>query len=909
MTKNVTRYLKTGALFLLLFAAKAHAQNTLDKLGLTSSTPASTAYSLRLLSSSYTGPLVRITTNSGTSYYDVYPDVTTGGFTTNSKISASVSTYNAAVAAVGSSALSTLITAGTTNATVAIWYDQSGYGRNVLQGTVSNQPTIINSGSIKTYNGVPSLAFNGSSSNYLHSTSSATWLNDTPYSIQAVAQLSVTANTNFLVSTVGSVTDAGLQFGWWASSQFNLAQYADDGEYHSVTCNNSLNIYSGVKYAAGGSALWINGTSGGTNAKPSSNLNTSGVLNIGCSWNNGFFWTGSYSENIIYTTAISTADRQAVEGNQITYYNSVTWTGATSTDWSDATNWSTGVVPTSTYHVVIPASLTHEPILTADVTINYLEINGSVTLNGHALTVGGVLSGSGTTQSTSGSSTLSLTNSSSNTIGNLINTGTALTISGPLTVTNNLKISGTLNTGGNLTLASTCFVDGNTGSANISGNVSVQLTIPQGIKAFRCLGVPLSGAGSIASTWGSQLVSGASIYQYGASGVTTVATSANLQPKQGYQVLIDASAGAKTLSATGTLFTGNQSIPLNATSGTWNFVSNPYQSQVAFSALTKSGLYQGFYYLDPNAQVNSYLAWSWYSTGTGVSNIYSPSQLNGYIQPGQAFWVCSNAANASLTFTEAAKNNTVSQTAIFGAAAPLNRIATGLFANGKNVDGAVAVFNNNFTKTFGKEDGPKISNQGENLTFVVANADVSANGWTMPTATDELPMHLYNLKTNTAYSLQLDASQFVGNGLNAYIKDKVLGTQTLLAGDSNLVAFTTTTDTAAYSNRYSIVFGASPLPVRSIAVTATALANKQVAVKWITVGESNVANYKVERSSNGTSFTTLATASPSTSHNYSFVDATIPSGAGVYYRIKATDNTGAVSYSNVAKLTTYDLRL
>ena len=63
-------------IIVLLFCAfQVNAQNTLDNLGLSSNTPASVAYSLRLLSTSYTGPLVRI--RIGSSFYDVYPDSST----------------------------------------------------------------------------------------------------------------------------------------------------------------------------------------------------------------------------------------------------------------------------------------------------------------------------------------------------------------------------------------------------------------------------------------------------------------------------------------------------------------------------------------------------------------------------------------------------------------------------------------------------------------------------------------------------------------------------------------------------------------------------------------------------------------------------------------------------------------
>ena len=120
---------KLLTLVLLLTAFISHAQNTLDNVGLSSATPASVAFSLRQLSTSYTGPLVRV--KVGASFYDVYPDASTKKFSLSSKISAAVGTYNAGVAVATANALSTVIS-GSTNATVAIWYDQSGNAVHVL---------------------------------------------------------------------------------------------------------------------------------------------------------------------------------------------------------------------------------------------------------------------------------------------------------------------------------------------------------------------------------------------------------------------------------------------------------------------------------------------------------------------------------------------------------------------------------------------------------------------------------------------------------------------------------------------------------------------------------------------------------------------------------------------------------
>src|ERR1700753_3788695 len=102
------------------FIQSATAQNALDKLGITSALPAAGAYFLRQLSSTYSGPLVRITI--GGSYYDIYPDATTAQtISLTSPISAAYVNYNDASTGATTNTLGSIV-AGQT-ATVAIWYD------------------------------------------------------------------------------------------------------------------------------------------------------------------------------------------------------------------------------------------------------------------------------------------------------------------------------------------------------------------------------------------------------------------------------------------------------------------------------------------------------------------------------------------------------------------------------------------------------------------------------------------------------------------------------------------------------------------------------------------------------------------------------------------------------------------
>ena len=105
------------------------------------STKASGAYSLRKLNCTYTGKCINVrkgTSITGTTTTDI-------GFTSSGDLD--------------TAALKTFI--GTSNGGyVAIWYDQSGNGKNLTQTTAINQPRIAsNSGVIDRVNSRPTITF------------------------------------------------------------------------------------------------------------------------------------------------------------------------------------------------------------------------------------------------------------------------------------------------------------------------------------------------------------------------------------------------------------------------------------------------------------------------------------------------------------------------------------------------------------------------------------------------------------------------------------------------------------------------------------------------------------------------------------------------------------------------------
>jgi len=307
-------------LLFLLTALLSNAQNTLDNVGLTSATPASVAYSLRQLSTSYTGPLVRV--KVGSSFYDVYPDASTKKFSLSSKISAAIGTYDAAVAAASTNALSTIIS-GSIDATVAIWYDQSGNGVHVLSNTSTAK--IITAGSINTLSGQPTVYFSGNTSK-LSSSSTVDYSAFSGATVNAVAQN--TATTSGYAGIIGTA-NAGTYPGYNISYSSG-GGYQSDGDgcgYGSSVTSTDPKIVTTIfiNNTTNYSKIYVNNVLK-TNVAVTSSCTLSNTSNskifIGVSRGLGSTSTfvGNISEAIIFPSQLSDAIRNPLETNQTQTY-------------------------------------------------------------------------------------------------------------------------------------------------------------------------------------------------------------------------------------------------------------------------------------------------------------------------------------------------------------------------------------------------------------------------------------------------------------------------------------------------------------------------------------------------------------------------------------------------------------
>ena len=97
------------------------------------------------------------------------------------------------------------------------------------------------------------------------------------------------------------------------------------------------------------------------------------------------------------------------------------------------------------------------------------------------------------------------------------------------------------------------------------------------------------------------------------------------------------------------------------------------------------------------------------------------------------------------------------------------------------------------------------------------------------------------------------------------------------------------------------------LPLKLINFTA-AKQNKDALLKWNTTNEINVSHFNVERSWDGSTFTTLPNVAAQNNLNNSYVFTDLLSLLSttnkdiIYYRLKSTDVNGSFSQSNIVQL-------
>jgi hypothetical protein len=522
---------------------------------------------------------------------------------------------------------------------------------------------------------------------------------------------------------------------------------------------------------------------------------------------------------------------------------SVTWNGSTNNSWTTATNWTPNRVPGITDEVVIP-NVSTLPSITTSQSVNKLTINSSasITLTGSLQIAGnlinnGTISGAGTVtisgfagQTIAGNGFISnLTLSNDATIAS--GAGNTLGITGTLTLS-----SGVFTTNNNLVLKSYSTGTGRIAaiaSGSLIGNVTTELYIPGGRRAYRFIGHPFSNTLNMASLIDNIYITGSgagfdatltnnpSSFWYNNSGAAWAAftsTSDNSWSQfRGARVLIrgdrtqtttltgaNVTPNAVTLDMSGTINAGNINISLPTANG-YHFVSNPYPSPVDIGTVigTTPNIGTTYWVWDANAMTRGQYVTKAYNSG--VYNL----AMNG------AFIVQPTAAT-SLAFTEA--NKTASATAnLFRTTNSIAQLELEIQYNNYYADNLFVVENKNAKASKDISDGEKLTNQ--DLNFFTLSSDNTKLGYDSRPIQEGtiIPLGLSTNITST-YTIKVVNNSFSAS-IPLYLRDKFLNKYTKLTTDATY-SFDVTADAATQGNNRFEITTFKPLP---LAVNSTLL--------------------------------------------------------------------------------------
>jgi hypothetical protein len=593
-----------------------------------------------------------------------------------------------------------------------------------------------------------------------------------------------------------------------------------------------------------------------------------------------------------------------------------------------------------------------------------LQIWGNVTNNGTFNAVSGTIE-----MKSSSAQSIPANTFVNNALNNLIisnSSATGVTLNGALNIYGSLTFTGAgriFTTNDYLTIkstaAATAWVGDLTGNT-ITGKVTVERYIAAH-KAWHFLAVPTNTTQTIKQTWqegavnlgsnpvpgfGTEITSNRSTWASDGFDTSSLNPSVkkynavtnawvgvantnvlDIKATDGYCIFVRGDRLATGLSSpatqtvlrtTGNLYVGDQpaiAVPANQ----FMAIGNPYASAIDMRNITKTGLKDFFYVWDP--QLAGFYGYGGYQTFSsdgsgnyvvtpGSGSFGTSGSVSNYIKSGLAFFVQATAAGGSITFKEAAKGNSAGQ-ANTPASLPWPQLRANVYGISPDktvymADGLLINYGDNFSNGVDSMDALKSYNTSENLSVKTGGTLLVVERRHTIVKSDTVFLNLTGVKAQ-GYRFEFMATGVYQPGLNGFLEDTYLKTRTPLNIDGTTTADFSIVNIAGSraANRFRIVFTPQAiLPVTFTSLKAYPVASK-IAVEWTVDNETNINQYVVEKSLDGTSFnklaTTPATANGGHSASYQVTDS-IPADGYNYYRVKSVDISGQELYTGVVKV-------
>ena len=193
---------------------------------------------------------------------------------------------------------------------VTTWYDQSGNALNAVQATAANQPRIVNAGVVDLLGSRPAVLANGSS----HMTTPT--ITPGPVSVNGVVERDFVTATNRM--WLSATPNSAIKLGMTAAADFYRLGFTSVSPTLSYTVGAPTVRTHIVQAGTNGLTPFRDGNAQSTGTSgPSS---TAVPIILLASPTDSQSWIGPVAEIIVFTSALSTTDRQTLERNQGAYF-------------------------------------------------------------------------------------------------------------------------------------------------------------------------------------------------------------------------------------------------------------------------------------------------------------------------------------------------------------------------------------------------------------------------------------------------------------------------------------------------------------------------------------------------------------------------------------------------------------
>ena len=537
----------------------------------------------------------------------------------------------------------------------------------------------------------------------------------------------------------------------------------------------------------GGNTITARGIVYGTTSNPTlaNSVVADGITTTGIF---GTALSGLTAATTYHARAFATNSAGTVFGNDITFTTVAIsyWTGTVSSIWANPANWSTGITPTSQTDVVI-ASVTNQPVIAADITINSLTIN-----TGASLTVP---------------------------------SGIDLTVANAITTVGSGIM--TVNSGANLLQTNPLAIN--------SGNINVKRDSAPIVRLDHTLwSSPVTGSQTLLQFSPNTLVNRFYNYSTANNGYSAVTNPSTTVFQKGLGVAIRASNTQPTPVApapllgtswagtfTGVPTNGSFDVAVGLKPGTnygYNLLGNPYPSAIdGATFLTNNPRLDGTLYfychtltMDALGAFPSGTNYATWTSGTGgtaasIGNGHSPAYApDGTIQVGQGFIVKATSAGP-VNFINGLRTGNNTSPFLRSASIERNRMWLNLKTDTGTdlnqilvgyIEGATQDFDTNF-------DGLAFGTTGSSLSSKIGTADYAVQGRSLPFVSNDLVSLGFKAAAIGNYIISLTETDglFAGSQ-DIFLRDNLMGT------DHNIKVspYTFASDAGTFDSRFELVY-------------------------------------------------------------------------------------------------------